>query len=266
MTQEAQPMLTTPTLDKLADLNLPGMVRALQEQMEGAEYQALTFDERLGLLVDREAQDRSNRRLERNLKSAKLRHVACIEDLDFRLPRGLERGLILALADASWVNGHQNLLVTGPTGVGKTFVACALAQAAVRNGYTAQYQRAPRLLDDLSIAHGDGRWARVMAALVRVDVLLIDDLAIRPLSADQASDLLEVIEDRALRRATIVTSQLPVAEWHPSLGEPTVADAILDRLTHNARRIEMRGDSLRRKEPESPPPSRETPSRGKATS
>ena len=152
--------------------------------------------------------------------------------------------------------------MTGPTGVGKTFVAWALAQAAVRNGHTVQYQRAPRLLDDISIAHGDGRWARVMAVLARVEVLLIDDLALRPLSADQASDLLEIIEDRALRRATIVTSQLPVAEWHASLGDPTVADAILDRLTHNARRIEMRGDSLRRNEPESPSPATKTPSRG----
>ena len=259
-------MLMTPTLDKLTALNLTGMARALHEQMEGSEYQALSFDERLGLLVDRETQDRSNRRLERNLKTAKLRNIACIEDIDFRKPRGLERGLILGLADASWVKGHQNLLVTGPTGVGKTFVACALAQAAVRNGHTALYQRAPRLLDDLSIAHGDGRWARVMTALARVDVLLIDDVAIRPLTADQASDLLEVIEDRALRRATIVTSQLPVAEWHPSLGEPTVADAILDRLTHNARRIEMRGESLRRSDVESPSPAPEPGSRSEAAS
>lgn len=257
-------MLMTPTLDKLTTLNLAGMARALYEQTEGSEYQALSFDERLGLLVDREVQDRSNRRLERNLKTAKLRSIACIEDLDFRKPRGLERGVILGLADAAWVKGHQNLLITGPTGVGKTFVACALAQAAVRNGHTALYQRAPRLLDDLSIAHGDGRWARVMTALARVDVLLIDDVAIRPLSADQASDLLEVIEDRTLRRATIITSQLPVADWHPSLGEPTVADAILDRLTHNARRIEMRGESLRRSDTDAPPPAPETRSRKNA--
>ncbi len=176
-------MLTNPTLAALAELNLMGMHRALMEQLDGQEYQTLSFDERLGLLLDREAQDRRNRRLERNLRSARLRTTACIEDLEFRQPRGLDRGLLLALADARWVEAHECIAVTGPTGVGKTFVACALAHAAVRQGRTALYQRVPRLLDDLAIAHGDGRWPRLLATLARVEVLLLDDLGIRPLTA-----------------------------------------------------------------------------------
>jgi len=245
-------MLITPTLDKLQELSLGGMARALAEQLDNAEFQALTFEERLGMLVDREAQDRSNRRLDRNLRAAKLRATACVEDIDFRHPRGLDRSVVLSLASAQWVAGHQNLLIVGPTGAGKTFVACALAQAAVRAGHTALYQRAPRMLDDLAIAHGDGRYARLMAAWARVDVLVIDDLALQPLTSERAADLLEVIEDRGQRRSTIVTSQLPIAHWHDVLGDPTIADAILDRLTHNAHRIEMRGESLRRRRPETP--------------
>lgn len=238
-------MLTSPTVNALVELNLMGMHRALLEQLESSEYQALSFDERLALLLDREVQDRRNRRLERNLRSAKLRSPACIEDLDFRQPRGLDRGLMLALADARWVEAHETVVVTGPTGVGKTYVACALAQAAVRQGHTALYQRVPRLLDELGIAHADGRWSRLLASLARVEVLILDDIGIRPLTAAQAADLLEVIEDRTQRRATIVTSQLPWAAWHDALGDPTVADAILDRLAHQGRRIEMRGDSQR---------------------
>jgi DNA replication protein DnaC len=239
-------MLTTPTLDKLRALNLTGMARALAEQMERADYQALGFEDRLGLLVDREAQDRDNRRLERNLKSAKLRSDACLEDIDFHHPRGLDRGLLLSRADARWVGAHQNLLVVGPTGSGKTFIACALAQAAIRRGHTALYLRAPRLLGDLALARADGRLPRLMASWARVDVLVVDDFALRPLLPEQTADLLEVIEDRAQLRSTIVASQLPVTLWHEALGQPTLADAILDRLVHNAHRIELHGDSLRR--------------------
>jgi DNA replication protein DnaC len=242
-------MLINPTVDKLHALNLTGMARALLDQLESADHTALSFEDRLGLLVDRETLDRSNRRLDRNLRAAKLRTVACIEDIDFRQPRGLDRSVILSLASAQWVGAKQNLLVVGPTGAGKTYVACALAQAAVLAGHTALYLRAPRMLDDVAIAHGDGRFARLMATWARVDVLVIDDLALRPLSAEQAADLLEVVEDRSQRRSTIVTSQLPVAHWHEVLGDPTLADAILDRLIHNAHRIELRGDSWRRKEP-----------------
>ncbi len=246
-------MLITPTLEQLRSLGLTGMARALTEQLETAEYQALNFEERLGMLVDRESQDRANRRLERNLKAAKLRLSACVEDIDFRHPRGLDRTVVLTLASGHWVQAHQNLLVVGPTGAGKSYLACALTQAAVRAGHTALYLRAPRLLDDLAIAHVDGRWARLLAAWGRIDVLVIDDLAIRPLTPSQAADLLEVIEDRSQRRSTVVTSQLPLAHWHEALGDPTLADAILDRLTHNAHRIELRGDSLRRTAPLSVP-------------
>jgi DNA replication protein DnaC len=243
---EEMTMLISPTLDQLRALGLVGMAQALTDQLENPEYHALAFEERLGMLVDREAQDRANRRLERNLKAAKLRVSACIEDIDFRHPRGLDRAVVLGLASGQWVDHHHNLIVVGPTGAGKSFLACAITQAAVRAGHTALYLRAPRLLDDLAIAHVDGRWARLLLAWSRIDVLVIDDLAIRPLTPAQAADLLEVIEDRSQRRSTVVTSQLPIAHWHESLGDATLADAILDRLTHNAHRIELRGDSLRR--------------------
>jgi DNA replication protein DnaC len=243
---EETTMLINPTLDQLRALGLVGMAQAFTDQLENPEYHALAFEERLGMLVDREAQDRANRRLERNLKAAKLRVSACIEDIDFRHPRGLDRAVVLGLASAQWVDSHQNLIIVGPTGAGKSFLACAITQAAVRAGHTALYLRAPRLLDDLAIAHVDGRWARLLLAWSRIDVLVIDDLAIRPLTPAQAADLLEVIEDRSQRRSTVVTSQLPIAHWHESLGDATLADAILDRLTHNAHRIELRGDSLRR--------------------
>jgi DNA replication protein DnaC len=241
-------VLTSPTLDRLHTLGLGGMARALAEQREQAAYAALGFEERLGLLVDREVCDRDNRRLERNLKSARLRTSASVEDLDFHLPRGLDRSLILALADGQWVAAHRNVLVVGPTGVGKTFVACALAHAALRHDHRALYLRVPRLLDELVLARADGRLPRLLAAWARIDILVLDDLGIAPLTAAAAADLLELIEDRHGRRSTIVTSQLPVAHWHEALGEPTIADAILDRLVHNAYRIELRGDSLRRRE------------------
>ena len=166
--------------------------------------------------------------------------------MDFRRPRGLDRPAVLSLAESHWVTAHRNLLVVGPTGAGKTYVACALAQAALRQGHTALYLRAPRMLQDLGLARADGRLPRLMTACAKVGVLVIDDLALRPLTPEQAADQLEVIEDRYQLRSTIVTSQLPVSEWHDALGQPIIADAILDRLVHNAHRIELRGDSLRR--------------------
>jgi DNA replication protein DnaC len=245
-------MLITPTIDRLHALGLGGMARALLDQQGHPDHAALTFEERLGLLVDREMQDRENRRLARHLKSARLRSDAVIEDLDLRSPRGLDRATVLSLADAHWVAAHRNVLVTGPTGVGKTFLACALAHSAIRRGHTALYLRVPRLIDELVLARADGRLPRLMASWARIDVLVLDDLGLQPVPAPRAADLLEVIEDRSGTRSTIVTSQLPVGHWHEALGDPTVADAILDRLVHGAHRLELRGDSRRRTAAEAP--------------
>ncbi|MHB8590315.1 MAG: IS21-like element helper ATPase IstB [Candidatus Dormibacteraceae bacterium] len=240
-------MLTSPTLDKLRDLNLMGISRGYQAQMERADYQALSFDDRLGMLVDEEMQDRENRRLHRYLKAARLRDQACVEDIDFHAPRGLDRSLIRELAEARWIDAHQNVLVIGATGVGKTYVACALAEAAIRKGHTALYLRFPRMIDELAVSRVDGRMPRLLATWARVEVLLLDDFAMRSLTGQQSADLLEVIEDRSQRRSTIVTSQMPVKQWHEALGDATIADAVLDRLIHNAHRIELRGhESIRR--------------------
>ena len=234
-------MLTSPTLDKLRDLNLMGMSRAYQEQMERADFQALSFDDRLGLLVDVEMQEREDRRLYRYLKAARLRDQACVEDLDFHIPRGLNRTLILELAEGRWIEAHQNVLVIGATGLGKTYVACALAEAAIRKGHTALYLRFPRMIDELTVARVDGRMPRLLATWARVELLVLDDFAMRSITSQQSADFLEVIEDRSQRRSTIVTSQMPVKQWHEVLGDATIADAILDRLIHNAFRIELHG-------------------------
>jgi DNA replication protein DnaC len=196
--------------------------------------------------VDRELTDRENRRLERYLKAAKLRTNAVVEDVDFRRRRGLERAAVLSLAEASWVTAHHNVAVVGATGLGKTFFACALANSAIRRGHAALYLRASRMLDELAIARLDGRLARVTASWASIDVLVIDDVLLRPLSADQVADALEVIEDRAGLRSTILTSQLPISMWHQAMAEPTLADAIMDRLCQNLHRIELRGESMRR--------------------
>ena len=243
-------MLTTPTLDKLYTLNLAGMAHGLAEQREQpAAYGDLPFEDRLGLLVDREVTERENRRLERCLRTAKLRLDASIEDIDFRAPRGLDRGVLLDLARAGWVDSHQGVMVVGPTGVGKTYIACALALSAIRAGHSALYVRTPRLIAEIAAGRADGRLPRLMRAWARTDVLVLDDFALQPLADQAAADLLEVIEDRAGLRSTIVTSQLPIALWHENLGEATIADAILDRLLASAHRIELRGESMRRAEP-----------------
>ncbi len=241
-------MLNHQTIEGLYALKLAAMAAGLAEQDASAAHQALSFEERLGLLVDRELAERDDRRLQRYLKTAKLRTTAVIEDVDFRRRRGLERAAILGLAEAGWVRSHHNVAVVGPTGVGKTFLACALANAAIRRGHTALYLRAPRMLDELAMARVDGRFGRLTASWARIDVLVIDDYLLRPLNADQAADVLEVIEDRAGLRSTIITSQLPISLWHEAMGEPTVADAVLDRVLANLHRIELEGESMRRPE------------------
>jgi len=239
-------MLSTPTIDGLHTLRLPGMVRGLLEQRDHPDYDALGFEERLGMLVDRELTERQNRRLDRMLKAAHLRLSATVEGIDFSQPRGLERAGVLSLAESHWVGAHHSVVIVGATGLGKTYVGCALANAAIRRGYSALYLRGPRLHDEIALARADGRLPRLMAAWARTDVLLVDDFLLRPLGPDQAADVLEVIEDRVGLRSTIVTSQLPVSLWHEALGEPTVADGILDRLLEAVHRIELSGESMRR--------------------
>ena len=222
------------------------MAAALADQGTRPPTRRLSFEQRLGLLVDKELTEREDRRVGRYLKSAKLRTGAVVEDIDFHRQRGLERSVVLGLAASGWVKAHHNLAIVGPTGAGKTFLACALANSAVRHGHTALYLRAPRMLDELAIAHADGRFPRLLASWARIDVLVIDDFLLRPLSPDQAADILEVIEDRSGLRSTMLTSQLPVAMWHDAVGEPTLADAVLDRLLENLQRVELQGDSMRK--------------------
>jgi DNA replication protein DnaC len=244
-------MLNTPTLDKLHAMNLRGMARVAQEQMENpSKYEGLTFDERLAFLVDAEFTEQESRRLRTRLKAAKLRLQACMEDLDYRAPRkGLDRALLRKLADCQWVHEHRNVTITGPTGVGKSFVACALAHEACLKGLRVLYFRVSRLLPDLELASGDGRYPRILRALARADVLLLDDFGLAPLQDRERRDLLEILEDRYGRRSTIVTSQLPAKQWHDAIGDPTIADAILDRLIHNAYEIRLQGPSKRKEEP-----------------
>ena len=239
-------MLAHPTTEGLLTLNLTAMAEGLGDQRGNPDYEGLAFEDRLGLLVDKELLARENRRMARNLKAAKLKVPAVIEDIDFRRKRGLDRSQVLSLADAHFVEHHQAILIVGPTGVGKTYLACAFAHAAIRRGHSALYVRAPRLYDELAIARADGRLARLMASWARVGVLAIDDFLLRTLHPDQAADLLEVIEDRAGLRATIVTSQLPIEHWHEAISDATIADAVLDRLLEKAHRIELHGESMRR--------------------
>ena len=239
-------MLQHPTLEKLQALNLTGMVHALQEQFRMPECARLSFEERLGLLVDRETTEQENRRLARRLGQARLRQPAVLEDVDFRHPRGLDRALLLSLASCWWVRDHQNCLITGPTGVGKTYLACALAHKACREGVSAHYARVSRLLEELAVARADGSYSRRLAALSRFDLLVLDDWGLAPLTDLSRRDLLEILDDRYDRRATLVASQLPVENWHEALADPTLADAILDRLVHNAHRIALHGESMRK--------------------
>ena len=238
-------MLTHPTSERLVALGLTGMAKALEEQRESRNANDLTFEERLGLLVDREAAERETKRLVARLKSANLRQDAAIEDLDPTTRRRLDKALFARLASGDWIGRRQDLLVTGKTGTGKSWVACALGHKACRDDHSVLYWRMPRLLDDLTLARGDGRLARKLKALARVDLLILDDWGLATMTSTQGRDMLEMIDDRHGRRSTIVTSQLPVEKWHDVIPDPTVADAVLDRLVHTAHRLALEGDSLR---------------------
>lgn len=243
-------MLVNPTVAKLEALGLFAMAAGLVEELERPGPAAgLCFEDRLGLLADREADARDARRLARRLKTAKLRYPAAVEDIDFRTPRGLDRGVIASLSAAGWVTRGHNVLITGATGCGKSFVACALANAALRQGHTAIYVRTPRLLEELARGRADGRYVRTLSTLARVSLLVLDDFLLSPATVEACRDLLEVIEDRAERRATAVASQLPVDKWHAAMADPTLAEAILDRLCAASHRITMKGPSQRRRQP-----------------
>lgn len=239
-------MLIEQTFEKLSDMKMRGFATALQEQLDGDEYGELAFEERIGLLIDREWTERETRRLTRRLQWAKLREQAAVEDIDFRHRRGLDRALMKRLATCEWVKRSQNVLITGPTGLGKTFLVCALAQKACRDGYSSLYRRVPRLLHELTLARADGSLTRLFARLARTHVLVLDDWGLAQLNDQERRDMLEVIEERHGIRSTVIATQLPVDAWHKVIGDPTIADAILDRLVHNAHRIELTGKSMRR--------------------
>lgn len=239
-------MLDEQTHQKLYDMKLYGLVSAFQEYLDQKGRDKLSFEERFGLMVDREWTERQARQLKRRLKRAKLREHACLEDVDYRHPRNLDRSVMRKLATCRWVSDGENVLITGATGLGKTWIACALADKACREGYSALYFRVPRLLNHLAISRGDGSYVKELAKLAKASVLILDDLGLKALEEMEQHDLLEVLEDRHGLRSTVVTSQLPVKKWHDTVGDPTVADAILDRLIHNAHRIELKGPSLRK--------------------
>ena len=239
-------MLSHPTSQTLNALGLGGMAKALEEQRAMQGIEELSFEERLALLIDREKLHRMNRRLATRLKKAKLRHAACFEDIDLLSPRGLDKTLVMSLGSCSWVGKGHNLLITGPTGVGKSFLACALAHKACLEGFDALYMRLPRLMEDLLLARADGRYGKLMCSFAKIPLLVLDDWGLAPMTPATCRELLELLEDRHGRHSTIVTSQLPVAAWHGYLADATVADAILDRLVHNAYQLNLKGESMRK--------------------
>lgn len=241
-------MLHQPTVDKLYELRLFGMAQALTEQDASSQYEVLDFHDRLGLLVDRERAERDNSRLRVRLKKAKLRLTATIEDVNYRHPRGLDKTVLLSLAGCQWIREHHNCILIGPTGIGKSYLACALAHKACREGYRALYLRAPRLFDDLALAHADGRYRKILAALARIDLLVVDDWGLASLTQEQRQDFFEIIEERHDLRSTLIATQVPLEKWHTVIGDPTLGDAILDRLSHSAHKIVLKGHSLRKKQ------------------
>jgi DNA replication protein DnaC len=240
-------MMYQPTIEKLQQLRLFGMAKALEEQQNADAYDPLRFEDRLGLLVDREMTERDNHRLEIRLRKAKLRQSAVIEDIDFRSPRNLDKTSLLSLASCRWIREHHNCIITGPTGVGKSYIACALAHKACREGYRAFYVRASALFDELTLTRADGRYRKLLVNYARLDLLVIDDWGLTPLTEEERRHMHELMEDRYDLRSTLLTSQVPIEKWHTIIGDPSRADAILDRLVHNAHKIALKGDSLRKK-------------------
>lgn len=240
-------MLNHPTHEQLNQLRLFGMAHALTEQQALPMLDQMTFEERLGLLVDREVSERANRQTASRLRRAQLKQAAVAEDVDHRAARSLDKTLFNRLLAGAWVKEHQNVLVTGPTGVGKTFLACVLANQACRQSHTALYMRMPRLFEELAIAHGDGRYTKLLAQIAKTDVLVLDDWGLAVLTDTARRDLLEIFDDRHGHRSTIITSQLPLEHWHDAIGDPTLADAILDRLVHNAHQLTLTGESMRKR-------------------
>ena len=240
-------MLLHPTLEKLTSMRFTGMAAALDEQMQMDGLDDMAFEERLGLLLDREQAVRETRRMKTRLRKAKLRQHGSVEDIDFRHPRGLDKSLVVRLADCQWIRKHNNLIITGPTGVGKSYLACAFAEKACREGFSSLYLRMTKLFEDLSLAKGDGRYLKLLTSYAKTDLLVLDDYGLHELNQEQRHDLLEILEDRHGLKSTLVTSQLPVEHWHEQIGDPTLADAILDRLVHSAHKIKLKGESMRKK-------------------
>jgi DNA replication protein DnaC len=239
-------MLNQPTIETLRQLKLTGMVKALLEQQENQNLRSLDFEERLGLMVERERIEQENRLMESRLRRAKLGQSAPYENLDLRSGRGLDKSLLASLSTCSWIRSHHNLIITGPTGVGKSYLACALGHKACREGLSVIYQRAGRLFYELGISRGDGRYLRQLKSLGQAELLILDDWGLAALQDEQRRDLLELAEERHSRKSTLIVSQIPIEKWHDLIGESTIADAVLDRLVHNAHKISMKGDSMRK--------------------
>ncbi len=239
-------MLLNVTKEKLQQLKLKGMLIALEEQLHNPNIQTLSFEERFGFIVDKELIEKENRRLQVRLKDAKLKQDALVEDIDFKTKRGLDKSMLFTLSNCEWIQRKQNIIITGPTGAGKSYLACALGNKACREKFTVIYHRVPRLFEELSIGRGDGRYVKMLEKISKVDLLVLDDWGISPLNELQRRDVLEIIEDRYNISSTIIVSQLPSDNWYEIIGEPTIADAILDRLIHNSHKIELSGDSMRK--------------------
>ena len=241
-------MLFQPVVEKLRDMRLYGMLSGMEEQAENPEYKKLSFEERLGLLVDREWSIRQDKKLKRKIKNARFKDKAYIEDLDFSAQRGLDRAQVLYLAQGQWITKHLNTIITGATGTGKTYLACALGDAACKHGFTVLYTQMPKLLRELDASHRDGSYDKVLTRLSKTHLLILDDWLIDGLSFIQTKDILEILDDRYNKASTILATQLPVSNWHSRFEDPTLADAIMDRVVHNAYRIELKGESMRKKQ------------------